>query len=323
MQNTQQIFLDTVKKHTIESMNKFCLDHDNFMHNLKKYNGVISGSFMYSNFYKDENIVCGDIDVFVYNPLYDTQNGHKYDETNNDYDFYHKFEKYIIDNFKCVGVNKETYMCIDGIYYSRKYKTPKIDINFILVNKPPIKYINENFDMDCCKIIYDGNTIQVYDYNGLMNRTTIVRYNKCTVSNVVGYHITKDMTPRDGSLENPTSFFNSVSYFHLKMLFDVYCYKNRRLDIFPDHHRKISRNKQIEVWNAKNEIENYSKMITILNISIDLDKLFDGVLKIDNLKITDTMIQLVSMIRTLHRIEKYRKRGVRQFNLEIMHVIKL
>ncbi len=132
------------------------------MHNLKKYNKTISGSFMYSNFYTDENIIFEYIDVFVYNLLYNPQNNHGDDD----------------------------------------------------INKPLTKYINEIFDMDCCKISYDDNTVHVYD--GSINHTTNVQL--LILLNII-------FSQKNINTENPITLYNSISYFHLKMLYCVYLYK--------------------------------------------------------------------------------------------------
>src|SRR5689334_21761124 len=85
-----QLSLNQTKTNTISNLNKLGIDHNKFINELKKYNGVISGSFMFMNL-KNTSMKCNDIDVYVSDPGYMERYKSSYLE------FYHPFEKYILE----------------------------------------------------------------------------------------------------------------------------------------------------------------------------------------------------------------------------------
>lgn len=139
--------LERAKTNTIANLKIFGFDNK-FMDELVKYNGVISGSFMFMNLL-DLPMKCNDIDIYIDGSTHINKYSGDYN------DQFHPFEKYLLD--LCGNhTRSNSYLFVDGIIHTRIFKFKYIDVNVITLNRECIKYIDENFNLDCCKIIYDG-----------------------------------------------------------------------------------------------------------------------------------------------------------------------
>jgi len=324
---TTDQYLANTKQNTIAKLNEYGLNHDLFMKELTKYNGVISGSFMFMNFF-NKPMECNDIDIYVndneyFNKMYEYTTS--FDLQNN---LFHPFENYILNNITHKYRTKNSYYFIDGILYSRLYIYDKININFILLKDSCKTYINNNFDLDCCKIIYDGDNVQVFDIESLINRKSMARYNKCSLDNIY------QGKPLHGGFDRTILFQpdyctlkNSVPCIKLKMLYDVYLFNKKKITEFPnyEHNECINNENEInseitnEKFNGHSYIDLYTKFIDEINKTISLDVLFchESWMIAKKIKLTDNIVKVISMIRTLERIEKYKKRGMKEITLVI------
>lgn len=296
-------YLIETKNRIIRMMNAYDLNHDKFMIELNKYNGVIAGSFTYINFFPEEAAECNDIDIFIYQAKHHVRD-------------YHPFESYLVDYFNCEhifcqlhGQYNEKDDTHNDIHYARVYKTNRIDINFILINKPCASYISENFDLDCCKIIYDGNNVCVHDFESLMNHKTNVKTHKCDCQN--------NKTTANFNIGH---FSETMPFIKLLMFFDVYKYLAGDITNFPTYnHVQIMRTldkMDIYISNkycALQQINLYTKIICHIEKTTDIDSILKSATEISNITVTDQILSLINMIITLERVEKYRKRGMVEF----------
>jgi hypothetical protein len=233
----ENIALDFLVENTKRSFANYGLDHDLIMGELKKYNGVIAGSFMYMNFFYNLGIKCNDIDIYIhkrekhYGPILDPFGFENY---------HHPFEKFIMKNINGNRVKQtESYIFMDGIILSRTYKCKSININVILTDMPVIDFIYENFDLDCCKIIYDGTICKVFNINDLIARKTECRYNKCSLKNIYQNH----KRYYDGSRKIQQEMYSRTIYGteafkKFKILFKLY--RGEFNDTQQDEHKNYS-----------------------------------------------------------------------------------
>lgn len=334
-----QELLDNTKRNCINKLKYYGLDHDDFMTNLKKYGGVIAGSFMFMNFghnnclfdvdtecptcnqiiskkpmnYFGKLQECGDIDVYIR----DNKFFENYGISGNNDTCYHPFEFYIKKNITENHNTKNSYMFIDGILYSRTYTTDKIDINFILLKEEPIEYINNKFDLDCCKIIYDGDNVLVFNIEDLVNGKTKFRYTKCYID-----HLYMDNSPffldKKTNVPYKVSYKNSVDYIKFKMLYEVYLVENQKLSKYSTHTHYDGMIKEIK-YSIKtlDDVDRYRRYLRKIGDIIDLESVFDSLSRIlDKIELTDDILYIISMLKTLERIDKYRNRGICEFVME-------
>ena len=83
--------------------------------------------------------------------------------------YYHPFEIYLNKKYKTHVNMTESYIFTDGIILSRTHLIDNLHINVILIDGPVFDFIMNNFDLDCCKIIYDGNNVFVYNIDDLLS----------------------------------------------------------------------------------------------------------------------------------------------------------
>lgn len=278
------------------SFNGYGIDHDSFMTELEKYEGVIAGSFMYMNFVCSRNgknptdlEKINDIDIYICD---------KTDRSKNSIDeYYHNFEKYIMQNITNEVKTTESYIFTDGIILSRTYVSEKINLNVILLNEPAVQFINNNFDLDCCKIIYDGKTCQVYNLNDLLKDTTECRYNKCTLE-----HMYKDnniywtKAPSKIGYGSKYSIYFTDAFAKFKKFFKIYSDKKNGI-VDPN--------------------DKYTLYLKIISRQVILDDIFENITmeNIDQIIMTDKIVKIISMIRTHERIDKYKNRGIKLVKL--------
>ena len=310
--NDASIKLRDAVTRTKSRMEQLKLPVDQFISEMMKHGGVIAGSFMLMN-YTNDAFEFGDIDVYFYNdPKYEIGN-----ITNNLETYYHPFEKYLMKTFTngVEDYDKQVYIALDGILYSRTFTTAYVNINFVLVNDYPIKFINEKFDLDCCKVIFDGVSCTVYNEKDIANGVSNVKYNTYTLEHM---YMDGPAYSQNSRANATTIFYNSLAFTKLKLLYDVYLYNNGKLTHFPVHKTYTnSKTTKIPKYHcAIDKIILYTKFIDIIKKDVDLDYVFkhgDGY-DLQYFQITGDIIKVVSMIRTLERIEKYRGRGVHTFN---------
>ena len=286
-----------------DSFTEVGLDHDSFMTELAKHQGVIAGSFMFMNFAfvntsgtNSKNFLgaareFNDIDVYLQYHLCDKKPTDQYYYD----DCYHPFEKYIMNNITTRVGESESYMFTDGIVLSRIYTTKKIKINVVLVNQPLVQFINENFDLDCCKIIYDGTTCTVFNPDELSQGISRCKYNKCSLD-----HIYKDAAKPDYS---NNKIYKSDAFKKFKLLYEAFV------------NSKIPNSFTID--------PDYNRYMTYISQKYDLTKIFgeSSMNEVSKIKLTDDIVKIISMLRTHERIDKYKQRGIVTVLLDIGTII--
>lgn len=314
----QSDLLQKAIDNTKHMMDVLKLDHDFFMDELSKYSGVISGSFMMMNVL-ELPMECNDIDVYIFEKDY--ENRTKTDNYNTMSHIFHPFEQWMINKYRCDHVQKESYLFVDGIIYSRTYKTRYIDINVIILSEPCIDQIN-NFDLDCCKICYDGTDIKIYDPDNLFSYKTHVRYNKCSSKNLAIGSVPRSNSHASSVYNLHGYVHNSLAFIKYQMFYDVYKYQKGKLKSFPKYkyythimkHNGKNRKKRSRHCAASNYLL-FDAMVKTISKVVDLDMHFDRghIGDLTKVPITETTVKIISMIRTLERIEKYRGRGIVEF----------
>ncbi len=178
-------------KHIIhERLTQLNIPAEEFCNNLKKYNNVISGSFLlqcgFHQWYPDsdldifcrsdhdsgyvppdlyEEFVATNDPVLFLNTLY--LDGRKIKETAK-----------ISSEFKMVE-HRNAYDILPLI--SRKYKYYDSLLNYVIIKgdeyhpyhrnyKNPYQFIAHNFDLDICKMAFDGEKLYVYDIDQILNK---------------------------------------------------------------------------------------------------------------------------------------------------------
>jgi hypothetical protein len=155
----------------LEKLSAHVTDAKQFLLHLSKYNCVLSGSFVLSCLY--DNLEYSDIDVFEYIP-------------------YNK-NKGLLSEYYCSEICDDTTKNSFRIYlrdlFGDQYKTsgPYSDFTdtirtysifqHICVPLSPLGYIKSSFDMDICKVAFDGKTLFVRNWDKLIERKDIIRPN--------------------------------------------------------------------------------------------------------------------------------------------------
>lgn len=308
------------------------LNHDEFMTELSKYQGVIAGSFMFMNFAfiaDDKNFLgasreYGDIDVYLNmhqkiennnTSTYYTALEHRYKKSteylfskpSDDlfYNYYHPFEHYLMRTFNPKIQQTDSYIFTDGILLSRMFHTDKIKINVVFVDQPVQQFINENFDLDCCKIIYDGKTCTAFNPDELAQGITRCRYNKCSLDHI--YQNT--VTP--GCINSYRRYSHNYIPTGSGSIYESDAYKK-----FVLLYQAFINSKKPGTFTVNSDFNRYMELISL---KYDLNKIFDDSESFDYLKInlTDDIVKIISMLRTHERIDKYKNRGIKTVLLEI------
>lgn len=287
---------DTVKR-TLTNLNLFNIPVDEFISEMRKYNGVIAGSFMYMN-YTNTTFNCGDIDIYF----------KKIDNIE-----IHPFERYVFNNLieKHNNVNEvRNYNTIDGLFYSRHFKTNCVTINIVIVNDDPVKFIFDNFDLDCCKVVFDGEQCIVHNKNDILNGVSNVKFHKTDPKLV---YKNKAKKGNDCSMSNNLhSFTNSVAFIKLKILLEINDYNKKKIIQFNNYTSRGGK-----TYNARDYFIQYTKFIEFIEKRYGpLDVFtYSGVDKMFNdSKYDTTILQLINTIKTLERVDKYRNRGIHTFH---------
>lgn len=315
----EQYILNGTIKNVKQSFNDLGLNHDEFMGKLMEYGGVIAGSFMFMNFafgtqpgknFLDSPKKFNDIDVYIHSSL-----GHynpKVSSCVNNY--YHPFEHYIMENITNEHEKSDTYIFTDGIIMSKTFKTSKIDINVTLLSDFPIRYIFSNFDLDCCKIVYDGVKCHVYNINELILGVTSCKYNKCTLDHVYKDDVTYDL--ESNKIPPGSTISKSISKYTLKST-DAFI---RFVQLFYEYRKStdVDNSGQYDAINSTIPPA-YSDYLRYISLSVDIDELFSGVTcdNIMDIELTDDIVKVISMIRTHERIDKYKNYGIKKVYMRL------
>ena len=179
-----------------ERIEKYGFNYDEFIQVITENQGVIAGFFPYlaiqkafNRDYNFDNCNFNDnvIDVYAYTSKLDSfhidlknyLNGstmYYLSQIWNSFWFYkHPIEMYIeqlSDTTTKENDYQETFFkwLTKDIIYVRVYHCfgNKVQINFTLVNKPMREYVFENLDIDCCKIIHTKNDTVVYNIDNFI-----------------------------------------------------------------------------------------------------------------------------------------------------------
>lgn len=313
--------LEITKNNVYENLKNYGLDVQMFISKLKEHGCVISGSFMYKSLMNDKDMVFNDIDVIVYDPDFPSRD---YNSLNPQNTYAHPFEIYIKDISKGY-YTKNSYVLINGVFYSKIYKTDNIDINVIITNKPVRQFVNEDFDLDCCKIIFDGDNICVYNIDDLLQRKSLARVNDYDANKLYQNRNTTIIPNNNRSiLDDYVSIANSLAFIKLRMMHDVYLYAHGKISIFPTytHHKhfcNINNNSYNTashvnvVMSVEQHYQKYLGYIQEISKRIDLDRLFSYPTNYHGISLNSDHLKVMAMIRLLERMDKYRSRGMEEF----------
>jgi hypothetical protein len=175
------------------------IDPDTFCNILLKHDAVIAGSFPLQIITGHEWI--SDIDIFVYTTeiakdIVD-QFGYTSKEQNKvnrslDITVYGDHNHIIREIHNCVKVDAtEDYKPIQVIVLDSKKK-----------NSPTVsEYVNKSFDLDCCKIMFNGSKFKIFEIKNLLKGIT-----SC---NVINYPIKGKLTPylRANNIERISKYY--------------------------------------------------------------------------------------------------------------------
>lgn len=288
------------------SLENLGINHDEFMIELSKYNGCIAGSFVFMNFGFSEtgkNFLgfpkeFNDIDVYIH--YTDIEFGPVGDDP---FKNFHPFELFIMNKYTIKHENSNSYIFTDGIYHSRTYDIGKVKINIITLSMDAKQFIEENFDLDCCKITYDGELVECSNIDNLLKGTTYFRYNKCSLGNIYKNGLVEKSFVHNSNSEgktkyslrtNPHNLYASEAFLKFINIYKIY--------------RNTYHNNTYQISEQFKRYYNYMEMY------FDFESIF-GNLTLDEVKtiaMTDDIVKIISRIRTFERIDKYKARGIRK-----------
>lgn len=159
------------------------LNSNNFINAMIKHKLVISGSFVLATLY-DEEYKNSDIDLYVVGekdgfcfahanecdkkcPLRSMYNEKCWDDINpNDQLNYHTIDS--LDAYDILPIGARTYMLANAM------------INHIIIdpnlNLTCQEFIDKYFDLDFCKVSFDGKELKITNFTDVYNKTTHVSY---------------------------------------------------------------------------------------------------------------------------------------------------
>lgn len=150
------------------------VDPQEFNKMLINNNAIVAGSSILK-FYMNGSFNINDVDIFVkYSKEYPNNGPVEQWIENNNKDIY------------CYDVN--SYTMVYGILYSKHYvlRDSEFKFNIIVLSMNPQEFIENNFDIDCCKLMYNG--IHVYGpyniYHNIHKRITYAKQSPiCSIDN--------------------------------------------------------------------------------------------------------------------------------------------
>lgn len=163
-----------VKLDFISILNKKLSEHvkdvDKFIDELIKNKAIISGSFILACLYDNNNY--NDIDIYEYNKSdnYYYSNHYKpFDEMSKMQQYYYN-QGYKWNSIK--SIKSESKFCgVIGRVRNFNYLDNNISIQNILVNCNIMKFIDNSFDIEICKNIFNG-TLMVKSWDNLFKRSS-------------------------------------------------------------------------------------------------------------------------------------------------------
>lgn len=248
------------------------IDVKEFNDMLLRNNAIIAGSTMLKC-YTNNKFNARDIDIFV----------------NNDIDLReNSIYKIITDKYNGVPSLSDSYSLIQNIHYSREFtfRNSPLIINVTYVNMDPREFVKNWFDIDCCKIMYDGVNVNIsYDvYNGLRKGMSLCRIPPtCNTKNCYRSSPMIKFTPTCGGFREGALY--------------------KRYIKFCDEYTRYKKTFQ---WNYE-----YYPDITADMIN-KLEKIMEHVNYEDNkhIVITDYDLMLAFHLRYFSRLIKYKNRGI-------------
>lgn len=321
--NHPNFLMELGKQNIKDEMNKHKINHDKFMKKLNKYHAVISGSFVLKKLL-DAPFKYDDIDIYIYDPEYNNNNFYNVKHKDS-VSYYHPIEIHIMKNYANEFTTKNSYELVRGIHYTRTYHGSNTKFNIIILNENPEFHIYNRFDMDCCKLYYDGNKIHVFNLLDLVKLKTGVHFN----NSVDPEKIYQEKHGLINGIQG--NFIFSLIYAKFRILYDIYKRKQDPNYRFKKHiyieENKLSFNRisfEVESINKPNQItictnnyfEEYSNYLYFIGKLINLDELFSKNINLEEGIDKDTLgkyIQVCLMIQTFERINKYKNRGIKEF----------
>lgn len=202
-----------IKKIILSQLSKYTDDPEEFLEQLNQYGAIIAGSFILACLYNTDEY--HDIDIFEYMPssknrlkygeTHITPSSEKlnlfyisslYDDTPTDTFRMYLQQKYRTCHMLCSRHAKECRLlgCHNESQYKQlKRRHPDLDnyvsemtctireyndiFQHICVPLEPMQYIKRSFDLDICKVAFDGKELYVRDWDKLFSRRDTIRPN--------------------------------------------------------------------------------------------------------------------------------------------------
>jgi hypothetical protein len=147
---------------------------------LKNVNGFISGSFIIQCILGNEFIIS---DIDIYFPT-SKKNITDKEYPNSDIDIFHNFiYKYLPVSYEASIYGDVNVGCVTD-YFKYEYGHKKLDnVNIQLIEfegSSNLKFINNNFDFNVCKNIYDGNNLIIKNIYNICNKIIDLKDILCT-----------------------------------------------------------------------------------------------------------------------------------------------
>lgn len=295
------VILELARLNTLDRLSEYGFDVDYLCKLLIKYNSIISGSFMLMNLL-NLNTRHNDIDIFLFDSHFlENRNG------------LHEIEKYIIENVCSITSTKDEYSTNIGIQYTRTYykkfediNTNAIKINIIVLNMDCQFYINEMFDLDCCKIMFDGESVKTKFLLDILKKESFAKINTnidteylCMINQFFPMYECKIFL----------DLFNIDDKLWIKKYGNKFLMYKEKI-----HPGSVNINYKLKYTNY---IIKFSNVIKLLQQSIDKETSLQIWGKDYNLKEMKQYQHLLlhSYIRTILRIEKYKNRGIKSISI--------
>lgn len=270
---------------------------EEFIELLKDNNAIISGSLV-CKYYMELDFENNDVDIFI---EYKKLNSGRYQEDDDGEYCMDDITEWILENCKCNIYNekiRDSYTLINGLNYSKKIiLNNDITFNIITVLCDPYIFIQKNFDIDCCKIIYDGYGVDIQD-DIHFNINNMITYCKPSPVCDIRHVYASSYIPENNFPELP--IFKEFDI--LKSTYD-----------YPHIYTKYS--KYIDIMKEKINLNDL--MDDIREICIDEYNNINIIIKLSTktwINYFNIIIKIMNYVRYLDRLEKYKNRGFTVIN---------
>lgn len=244
-----KILLPSFKQKIHNRLKQLDLKVDEFIFNLKQCKGVISGSFLIQILLSSSknNVIWQDSDIDIF---FEMSKNEIHCHCDDKFAFPSGktsiFSPYLCENGK-IYETCESYDTIENLSSSRKWQLGKSIINDIVISGDIKTFINQTFDFDFCKILFDGDKLTILKPFSLLKRKCSVIFPQYFVNKING-STKSNFDIRNVALypsKTKTMFFEHYKW--VMTLFRKEKYEKR--DFKVELNQKINMPKQITINN--------------------------------------------------------------------------